>query len=600
MFRYRTDFLVGVLLTVATAVAYWPLWQNGLIDHKTDVYSFVNYDDGDYVFLNVHVHTGLTPVNVRWAFTTTHASNWHPLTWLSLQLDAQLYGLKPWGYHLTNLLLHLANVLLLYVVLRTMTGAAWPSGLAAALFAVHPLHVESVAWVTERKDVLSTCFGLLSLLAYRFYVGRPNLLRYLPVVLAFGLSLLAKPMLVTLPFVLLLLDYWPLGRLRPGGEILADMKSRPTPPAAGPVSVRWLIAEKTPLLVLAAASCLVTVYAQRAGHALQNLEHFPLETRATNAVVAYAVYLGKTLWPVHLAVFYPHPRQALPAWQVLGAVLLLAGITLLAVRTARRWPYLLVGWLWFLGTLVPVIGLVQVGAQALADRYMYVPLIGLFVAIAWALADVLRYRWELRGVLFLLVGLVLAGCGVLTLVQLRSWRNSVTLWEHALQVTDDNYVAHNNLGVLLALDPRQANRALEQFDKAIQIKPDFVAALVNRAAELRKRGRLKEAEQDAREALKAQPEDAAAHNTLAVLLATQGEFAAAEREFQTALRLDPENAQAHVNFGMLLEHRGRYQEAADHYAEAARLRPGEPAFQRQVRPPPRQRPAPSSSDPSKP
>jgi Flp pilus assembly protein TadD len=570
MSRYRTDALIVVAIVAATLTAYWPLWRNGLLDHDDTAYGFIHYDDGYYVAHNPDVQAGLSANGLRWAFTTTHACNWHPLTWLSLQLDAQLYGLRPWGYHLTNLLLHLANGLLLYGFLRSITGAAGPSGLVAVLFAVHPLHVESVAWVSERKDVLSTFFGLLALWAYVAYAAKPTALRYLPVALAFGLSLLAKPMLVTLPCLLLLLDYWPLGRLRLKGA-----------PAAGrSVALGRLVVEKLPLFVLALASCAATLYAQHHGGAVRGLEQLPLSVRVTNALVAYVAYLGKTFWPTRLAFYYPHPGGLWPWWQVIGAVLILAGVSAVALRTARRSPYLLVGWLWFLGTLVPVIGLVQVGGQAMADRYTYVPLIGVFVVVAWALRDAFHSRPDLRGVGVLAVCVLLPACVAACRIQVQCWHDDPGLWGHTWAVTDDNYYAAAALGRLLLRDPSAQDRALHYLNEALRLRPDDLECRVNRSAVLLRRERWEQAEEDARVALRIDPDNVAAHNNLGVINAAQNRPEPAAAEFAAAVRVDPENAEAQHNLGLALEQLGRRRQALDHCREAVRLQPEESRYHR--------------------
>ena len=364
------ELVVGLCLAIATLTVFWEVRNH----------QFVNYDDNRYVTENRIVQAGLTREGALWAFTTTHASNWHPLTWLSHMLDCELFGANPRAHHLSNLILHLANSLLLFLVFKRMTGMLWQSAFVAALFAIHPLHVESVAWVSERKDVLSAFFWMLTLWAYLHYVVSPGFGRYLLVLLFFALGLMAKPMLVTLPFVLLLMDYWPLGRLRldgssPNTSESANLSAQPWPKLG-------LVWEKLPLLAVSALSSLVTFLVQKSEAAVQSLAVFPLMVRVANALMSYMGYVGKTIWPRHLAVFYPHPGHV-AVWKIAGAVLFLGGVSALVIRMARRHPYLATGWLWYLGTLVPVIGLVQVGAQSMADRYTYLPSIGLFIMIAW-------------------------------------------------------------------------------------------------------------------------------------------------------------------------------------------------------------------------
>lgn len=411
----RPPLLLGGALALLTVLAFLPSLGNG----------YVILDDPLYVTSNPEVRQGITREGAVWALTANVANNWHPLTVLSHMLDVEVFGLPPAGHHLTSLLLHLAGVLLLFEALRRMTGAVHRSALVAALFAVHPTRVESVAWISERKDVLSGLFFMLALLAYLGWVRRPSAGRYLLVALALTLGLAAKPMLVTLPCVLLLLDFWPLGRRGLGR----------------------LIREKIPLFALSAASCLVTLHYQKTSMA--PLDVLPWDLRLANAAVSYATYLGKAFLPRNLAVLYPFPME-IPAWKTAGAVLLLAAVTALAVWRARKSPWLLVGWLWFLGTLVPVIGLVQVGRQAMADRYTYLPFIGLFLAVVWGLAELTERRGALRPVLGALAILVILGLVGMTRAQTRHWRDGVTLFRHALAATGDNPLARRGLAKALA------------------------------------------------------------------------------------------------------------------------------------------------------
>ena len=440
----RSDLWAGLALLILTVATFAPVRTYGL----------VNFDDPKYA-QNMHVQNGIRDFDeVIWAFTSREASNWHPFTWMSLELDTSLFNAKPWGYHVTNLLLHTLNVLLLYILLVQMTGQWPPSALVAALFAVHPLHVESVAWVTERKDVLSTFFGLLALIAYVRYVRRPELVRGLLVLPFYAASLLAKPMLVTLPFLLLLLDFWPLRRKD---------------------SILRLLVEKLPLCALAAASCAVTFWAQQQGGAVKSLDVFTPAVRSSNAVDAVVAYLVQTAWPTKLAVYYPHPRVVVPPLRLTWEILFLLSLTALAAFQARTRPYLLFGWLWFLGTLVPVIGLVQVGQQARADRYTYVPLIGIFVALVWGIWEILPARR--RGLGLAIVSLVvLVPCVVLTREQISHWRNSLALWEHALAVTSDNWMARAMYGEALITEGRY-DEAERQLDEALRLRSDMDPAL---------------------------------------------------------------------------------------------------------------------------
>jgi tetratricopeptide (TPR) repeat protein len=545
--------LAVALLVLLTLLAYG----------RAGACGFVNFDDDEYVTANRHVQAGLTADGLRWAFTTFHAHNWHPLTWLSLQLDAALYGLDPHGFHRTNVLLHTAAAVLLFLALRALTGAVWRSVFVAALFALHPLHVESVAWVSERKDVLSAFFWFLTLLAYAHYAARPGLLRYALVLAAFALGLLAKPMLVTLPCVLLLLDYWPLRRLRLGVELPA---AGPFPPAPWP----RLVLEKLPLLALAAACAVLTVQAQE--RLVKTWDQFPLPVRLENALLAYAVYLGQTVCPIGLTVLYPHPGGGVRTELAVGAAVLLAALTLGALWLARQRPYLVVGWLWYLGTLVPVLGVVQVGLQARADRYTYIPLVGLFVALSWGAADLLdRLRWP-AAARVALAGGVTALCVVGTWVQVGFWRDSETLWRHALAVTPDGAAAHNSLGAALE-EKGEPEGALHEYLEAVRLDPDHVDARVNLGSALLAEGQPAAAEPHLAAAARLQPGHAPAHAKLGLALAQLGRADEAEGQYAEALRLVPEYAEAHNGLGVLLLREGRVREAVAHFEAALASRP---------------------------
>jgi protein O-mannosyl-transferase len=491
--RRRLTFVIAVALALCTFLVYSRVCRA----------TFVLYDDELYVFANPKVLSGVTGAGTWWAFTSFYAANWHPLTWLSLQLDAELFGRQAWGFHLTNLLLHIANSVLLFLVLQRLTGNQTRSAVVAALFALHPLHVESVAWVAERKDVLSTLFWLLTLAGYAHYVENPSWCRYLLVAAPFALGLLAKPMLVTLPFVLLLLDYWPLRRL-----------------SFAPATLRRLLLEKSPLFALSAVSCVVTWYAQQSYGAVQSLQGFPLEIRVGNALLSYVVYLRKTVWPVDLAVLYLHPGSALSLWQAAAAGVILLAATALILKGAARFPYLAVGWLWYLGTLIPVIGLVQVGIQGMADRYTYVPLIGVFVAVTWAIAD-LTAHWHLQRVMIAFTAVILITCAVYAWIQVRYWQDDVTLWQHTLQVTPNSMPAHKNL-----------------------------------AEGLRRQGRLGEAMREYQTILAIDPEDSEAHNNLGYLLVMGDDLEGAIVHFRLALRMRPDYAEAKKNLAQALKDLG--------------------------------------------
>jgi tetratricopeptide (TPR) repeat protein len=528
---FRPRF-IALLLVLGTLAVYLPAAHHG----------FSLYDDNDYVTDNPMVENGLTWAGIKWAFTTCHASNWHPLTWLSHMADCQFFSLDAGMHHSVNVLFHAANSVLLLLLLMRWTNAVWPGAFAAALFAWHPLHVESVAWVAERKDVLSTFFALLTLLAYtkavtggkcqvtgkkasRAFIMSPVIrhLPLLPALLFFALGLMAKPMLVTLPFVMLLLDYWPLKRLE-----VQNSGFR----------VRRLVLEKIPFFALSAASCVITFLAQHHGGAVVSLENVPLHYRLENVPVAYAGYLLKMAWPANLAVFYPlNPPSP---WELAAAVAAVVAISWLAWEVRRPRPYWLVGWLWFLGTLVPVIGLVQVGGAALADRYTYFPSIGIFLAAALGLRDgAERFRISNR-IVGTAAALGLAACLALTLRQLNFWQDDVTLFSHAIAVTRNNDTAHLNLGF-----------ALE------------------------KAGRKDEALAEYRAALKLNPDRAETHNNLANLLGDTGHPDEALAEYQEALRIDPNHVASHNNYGTALVELGRFDEAMKQYAAAARLDPAD-------------------------
>jgi tetratricopeptide (TPR) repeat protein len=512
-------------------------------------FDFVNYDDPDYVTANSHVRAGLTAGGVAWAFTSYDAANWFPLTWLSHMTDSQLFGLQAGWCHLTNVWLHALAALLLFAVLRRMTGARWPSALVAFLFALHPLHVESVAWVAERKDVLSAFFWCLTLWCYARYAERPGAVRYLAVLVAFALGLMAKPMVVTLPFVLLLLDVWPLRRaLRPA-----------------------LLREKAPLVALAAAVSLVTFLAQRHGNAVAPLAGMPALLRVENGLVSYVAYMVSMMWPSGLAVFYPYPASLSPVL-VAAAGLALAGISLVAARQFNARPYLAVGWCWYLGTLAPVIGLVQVGGQARADRYTYLPMVGLSIMLAWGVEDLVARRPGARKAVIAAAVAACCACMAVTWRQLPCWTNSETLFRHALDVTSGNYLAHSNLATYY-LGEQRNQEARDQAAEALRIKPHYVEAHVNLASALSRLGDAGDAEAEYRVALHREPDNAEAHSGLGAALALQQRTAEALAQFQTALRLKPEYADGHYNLGKVLAGGGRNREAAAEFAATLRLQP---------------------------
>lgn len=475
MHRSATKLVALVLgLILMTASAFWPVRH----------FAFLNYDDPDYVFQNSRVATGLSFENIRWAFTTTHFSYWHPLTWMSHMLDAELFGLHPGNHHTMNLVLHTLNAVLLFCALRLLTGALWKSLAVAAFFAVHPVNVESVAWISERKNMLVALFWFLTMSAYARYARRPGLGRYLVVAGCFSASIMSKPIAVTLPFVLLLLDFWPLGRL--GGS------NRDGVAVSAPAAAGRLVLEKVPLLMLSVAASVTTFLSQQSIGSVKSLTLYPLPARLGNSLIAYVRYLGKMLWPQDLAVIYPHPGTSLPVWKPVAAGMVVLGVTVGALALARRRGYLPVGWFWFLGTLVPVIGLVQSGGQSMADRYAYLPMIGIATIAAWGLSD-LTAGWRPRAAL--LVPLA-AGALVMNLAvtsrQVGYWMDSETLFRRALAVTEDNFVAHSNLGDAL-LRKGAYKEAEFHFREAVRIRPSFAVAHMNLSRALEWTGKREEA-----------------------------------------------------------------------------------------------------------
>jgi Flp pilus assembly protein TadD len=520
------------LLAVATLGTYAGVLHAG----------FINYDDPSYVTQNVHVRDGLTGDGVVWAFAHSFAGNWFPLTWISHMLDCQFFGLDAGMHHLTNVAIHVLATLLLFAVLRRITGAALPSAMVAALFALHPLHVESVAWIAERKDVLSAFFWMATLAAYARYVQRPTAQWYGITLLAFALGLMAKPMLVTLPLVLFLLDYWPFAR-------------------------GLHIREKLPFLALSAAVSVVT-YLVHAGVSVVSLEALPLGLRLENVLVSYVVYIGKMFWPSGLAVFYPYPTGSL-ALPAVFAGLGLGAVTAGALLQSRRRPYLIVGWLWYLVTLAPVIGLVQAGQQARADRYMYIPMIGLSIALVWGAAELLRAWPTARTALAVAICAV---CAVLTWLQVGYWQDSVALFQHTVEVTGDNFVARYNLAN--ALDARGDDaEAATQLVEAVRIRPNSGSAHAELGQIDAKLGRNDEALSQLQAAVRLEPDDARNHYRIGLLLAAAGRTEDASAEFGNAIRLEPEDEEAHYNLGIARAIQGRVPEAAAEFEAAVRLRP---------------------------
>ncbi|MGO9136445.1 MAG: tetratricopeptide repeat protein [Syntrophales bacterium] len=558
--RIKTEYWVLAICAVLSLTTLGVFWQ-------VSSHTFISFDDGDYVAKNLYVQDGLTWSGIVWAFSGSHAHNWHPLTWLSHMLDCQLFGLNAGMHHLANVLFHIANSILLFLVLYRMTKGLWQSAFAAGLFALHPLHVESVAWVSERKDVLSTLFWMLTMGAYVYYVERPGYKRYIFVLLFFILGLMSKPMLVTLPFVLLLLDFWPLKRFHmlqadasvnvaipqpvQRGKKKSRHQRRDTPQRKMTMEPRalwpqiWpLLREKIPLVAITMVLCVVTIYAQH--RVVRPMALYPMDCRIANALISYVSYIGKMFWPVKLSIFYPYGLATLFSWQAAAAILVLLFATYLSVRAAGRFPYVIVGWLWYVGTLIPVIGLVQVGLQSMADRYTYVPLIGVSIMVAWGAPELLR-RWHYRK-FALTTGAVavLSSLAVLTYVQVGYWRNNVILYEHAIEVTSQNAWAQNNLGYAFELQGKK-DEAIAHFQKAISISNE-ADAHYNLGTVLASQGKLDEAIYQFRESIRISPDYAKAYNNLGNALLYQGRLDEAITSYQEAIRLDPDYALARENF----------------------------------------------------
>ena len=576
---------MAALLALVTIAIYWPVMRH----------DFVNHDDPVYVTDNTHVRAGLTWEGLVWAFGRVHGDQtyWHPLSWVSHMVDCQLYGLKPGGHHRTSMLLHAANAVLVFLVFRRMTGAFWRCVVLAALFALHPLQVDSVAWVAERKNLLSAFFWLLTLWAYARYaeVQSPafhitdhgSRITYFPslfyVLSLFFMAcgLMCKPVLVTLPFVLLLLDYWPLQRFQ-----LSTLNSqRSTSPSLRGLGLKTqdsrlkvllpLLWEKLPFFALAVASSVITVLAHQALGMLNSVSRLPWDARLENALVSYVRYLGKTFWPSRLAVFYPYPT-AWPMWEVVACALLLLAISGLVLGTGRSRPWLFVGWFWFLGVLVPFIGLIQAGAQAMADRFMYVPALGVFVAMIWGLHGLAKGgRYQQNG-LSVAGAAAIVVCLVLTRQQLGHWKDSEALSRHALEVTENNWLAHLNLGS--ALDEKgQSDEAIREFQKALRLKPGYAQAHNNLGVAIVRKGQINEGISQYHEAIRLKPDYALAHSNLGIALVRKGQSDEGIGEFQEAIRLKPDYALAHYNLGIALVRKGQSDEGIREFQEAIRLKP---------------------------
>ncbi len=557
----KRTFVLCLLLAILTLVLY----------NSVSHFQFVNFDDEDYVTKNLHVQQGLTWDTVCWAFSSTEAANWHPLTWISHALDYQLFHLNPSGHHYVNLLLHTSNVVLLFLLLQRGTGRTWPSLMVAALFAVHPINVESVAWVAERKNVLSTLFFLLAVGAYGWYARKPDIKRYLLVAFMFAMGLMSKPMVITLPFVLLLLDYWPLGRMNFSGEGKAVLGKDLQSGIPAQTFLRLLL-EKTPLLLLSVASAIITLVAQSNAKAVKM--DLPFSAKLGNAIISYGLYLGKAVWPANLAAMYPHQGDSISSWKIAVSAICLLVVTA-GVFKLRRYRYLVVGWLWLLGTLVPVIGLVQVGEQAMADRYAYIPFMGLFVAVVWGVADwadASKVSSKLLAVVGIAVIVVLSS---ITYVQEYYWHDSVMLWSHAIAVTRPNFIAQDNLGVALVSLGKVAE-ATPHFQTAVQINPLDPIGQLNVGIDEQLHGKVRESIGRYWVVLKQTPDlrfKVFAYENLGSAYRTLGDYVQARSSYESALQLSPADAFALVGLGIVAQKSGDFPQATEYYSRAVKLQP---------------------------
>jgi len=551
--------LICAALALITLIAYEPMRLNG----------FVTYDDDKYITDNPNVTNGLTQQSVLWAFSESHFHMWHPLTSLSHMLDCELFGLNPVGHHLTSLLFHIANSLLLFLLLRRLTGTVWRSAFVAAVFALHPLAVESVAWASERKSVLSTFFWMLTIAFYIWYAERPSIGRYLLLVLTFCCALMSKPMVVTLPFVLLLLDYWPLGRFRwvhKGRQKKPNYKICPT----------WqLLVEKIPLLGLAAILCVFTFFIQQSGSVMDFSDQLPLYTRLSNAVVSYVSYIVKMVYPLGLACLYPHPLDSLESWKIILSLVILVGISLYMIRSVQRRRWFVTGWLWYLGTLVPVIGIIQAGEQGMADRYTYLPLIGIFIIVAWGAGEVID-KLRLRKVgPAILVGIILAALLICTRMQIRHWRDNMSLCRHALKVTENNFTMHNNYGIDL-VDEGRIDEGIAHFHEALRINPQYLNARCSLGRAFFKQGKFHKAIAYFDEVLRVRDNWPEVYYLLGLSYVGQKKYDLAIKNYNEAIRIKPDYISAINYLGLALKEQGKINEAIEKWGKVLQLEPNHP------------------------
>jgi len=553
LFKISRDIWISLFLVIATSAVYWQVRN----------FEFIEYDDNDYITENSYVRSGLSLRGIKWAFTAAHSANWHPVTWLSHILDAEFYGLNAGGHHITSLFFHILNTLLLFQVLRQMTGALWQSGFAAAMFALHPLHAESVAWVSERKDVLSAFFWMLTLQSYLRYVRQPGIISYLPVFIFLFMGLMTKPMLVTLPFIMILLDYSVLDRFR---------NRKPVEKLNFLKKFSFLF-EKIPLIALAVLSCIITFEVQRKWGAVRTSEVYPPDIRILNAFISYTVYMIKVICPYNLAGFYPHPGMNISTVNGIISGLLITGISVLSIMGSKKYPYITVGWFWYIITLIPVIGLIQVGSQSHADRYTYIPLIGLFIMIAWGIADFLKNRKYRKSIFFAISGIFISVLMSVAWIQVSYWKNNMIFFSHILDVTKNNYMAHSGLGLAL-VQQGNIHDAVIHCQKAIKIKPDYARAYINMGMALAtKQGYLNEAVRCLEKALNISPDNVKAHNNLGVYLLQLGRDSDAVACFKKATEIQPDYSRAYYNLGNIFNNQGKTDEAVRYFQTALSISP---------------------------
>ena len=565
---YLPTALVILSLVILTVAIYWQV-----VD-----YDFIDFDDNNYVTENQHIKSGFSKENIRWAFQfSNNETYWHPLTWLSHMADCHFYGLDASGHHITNLQIHMLNVILLFLFLKKTTSKQWPSAFVAGIFALHPINVDSVAWIAERKNLLSSFFWLATLWIYSYYTEKPNLIRYLCVLGSFTLGLMAKSMLVTLPFLLLLLDYWPLDRLGLGLKNSSlDSQSLGSSSIKNRfVVVSNLVVEKLPLMMISGFSVLISIISIEGYDPTVSFESIPMPLRVKNALVSYHIYIQKMLYPSNLAVFYPYP-EFVSTFLWMGALLMLVTISFGVLFYVKRWPYLFVGWFWYVGTLVPVIGLFQQGLwPAYADRWVYIPFIGLFIMVSWGIAD-LTTRWRHQHIFLFAIGIgVLSFAGTLSCIQTRHWRNNVTLFKHTAEVTINNYLFHNNLGKEFH-DQGNTPLAIVHFSKALEISPSYAHAMNNLGMIEWEEGNIDVALNYFLQALEIHPDNAEAYNNLGLMHMDRGNLCRAREYFVRSLINNPKLAKGHYNLAIALQNQNNFPRALTHYEEALSISPEDP------------------------